>query len=972
MSEPLPEEQRASRLSRLLRSRSTSNMFDTINSSLASPRTNSPSSFQVSSQHHQNHTTTDDSGRWSIKSLKREWKSRNHASSLSHFPGGKASDKTNSELHNPIASLPSRNGRNPRYRSQSSSGILLGGQGPSHQEWPERTSSRKGWVHPLRTSVSSKTLSRIICSEDTRPENQSPVRKDVSRSRSSTRVATEPARGGYDYQSTVQVKQSASDSGFNDRNRASSRKVPTQSRPSNPHQRPTLSRGASKNSLTISIENHGQRAGQLNLGYPGTSTSSQAVERGVLSQQTLAPPRDPLLPDSPGFPKMLAAMTFPSPPSTTSRPSSSDKNIGPTVSYQETAADPPIVRPRTSSKRACAYSSLPAASLDELLMQSSRPLAELGDGARLASEQEKCPMTDVEDNSLATSTGAENTSSTTDDVKYRPVSCASSSPAGTAYGPATPATSDKTSSQRQSLISDITTTSSSRQGSPTTIGSGTCTVDVKEGKSYPAGATHRFCSSLPTMSPTVGQSCDKRDLSSINLTLKGCYQISGSKTITNIQTPVFPNRDVDGRKSIVERRMARRAKVQAYKRRDLDAAKLALRTASLGSMTLTCKDSPVLGWFAHDATQPRRLSLRERSNAHTGHTAPARNTAHEGPSITRQDPASSGVGPMASRNALDVPETSSATLPGNDWTLSPIMTIEIVPEYASVPNSQEATRRITLSPIMIVADLRSRPGSPALSISSIHSPVTPHTSSRPALKHRLKIIPQTRPRPVSIMMQRNPTTGDIERTISSASKANRHSFTSMPSLPPSPSSPSIRRRSHPPGVFSSAQVRTGWDRDIALEEQILDTSDEGESNHSRGRVASIRERLQREKLAREEEISELVEKTINAIKPGDSNRGGTEKSHEHIEQQIEGRIQRLEEDGDAWLRVVKGLLENMSKTLHDIREENNIGGLTMNEFTVNLDAEAKRISSYNPPTPGVPSLTTAAFNKKSEGIQNID
>ncbi|XDG01882.1 hypothetical protein ABKA04_001497 [Annulohypoxylon sp. FPYF3050] len=218
------------------------------------------------------------------------------------------------------------------------------------------------------------------------------------------------------------------------------------------------------------------------------------------------------------------------------------------------------------------------------------------------------------------------------------------------------------------------------------------------------------------------------------------------------------------------------------------------------------------------------------------------------------------------------------------------------------------------------------------------------------------------------MMQRNPTTGDIERTISSASKANRHSFTSMPSLPPSPSSPSIRRRSHPPGVFSSAQVRTGWDRDIALEEQILDTSDEGESNHSRGRVASIRERLQREKLAREEEISELVEKTINAIKPGDSNEGGTEKSREHIEQQIEGRIQRLEEDGDAWLRVVKGLLENMSKTLHDIREENSIGGLTMNEFTVNLDAEAKRLSSYNPPTSSVASLTTTVMDKKTEAI----
>ncbi|KAI1086885.1 hypothetical protein F5B19DRAFT_107646 [Rostrohypoxylon terebratum] len=945
MSEPLPEEQRASKLSRLLlRSRSTSNMFDAVKDSQISSGPSSLSRYIASQHHHNhNHTLAGDSGRWLIKSFfKGEWKSRAHTGSSSHLPGREAPYKTSSELHSPIAFSPGRNGHHPRCRSQSSSGILLNGQGPAHQEWPERTSSRKGWVHPLKTSVSSKALSRIICSEDTRPENQSPVRRDVSRSRLSTRVATEPVGGDYDYQSTAQVKQPASDGGFNDRNRASSRNVPTQSRPSNPHQRPTLARGATKNSLTISIENHGQRAGQLNLGYSGTSTSSQAVERGVLSQQTLAPPRDALLPDSPGFPKMLAAMTFPSPPSTTSRPPSSDKNIGSTGSYQESIADPPMVRPRTSSKRACAYGSPLAASLDELLMQPPRPVAELGDATRLASEQGNFPMTNVKDNFLAVATGAENTPLATGDVKYAP-SCASSTPAGTTYDSTTPATSDKTSSQRQSLISDITTTTSSRQGSPTTISPGTCTVDINENKSYPTAATHRFCSSLPTLSPTVVQSCNKRDLTSTDLTLQGYYQTSGSKTTTMIQIPVFTNYDVDGRISIVERRMARRAKVQAYKRRDLDAAKLALRTTSSRSMTLTCKDSPVLGWFAQDTTQPRKLLQRELSHVHVGHIASTGNTAHDNPSmaIARDDPTL-----PASRSARDVAETRSTTLQGNNWTLSPIMTIEITPEYASFPNPQQATSRISLSPIMIVADLRSRPGSAALSISSIHSPVTPHASSRPATKHRLKIIPKTRPRPVSVMMQRNPATGDIERTIFS-SKANRHSFTSMPSLPPSPSSPSIRRRSHPPGVFSSAQSHDDRDHDTALERHVPDTSDEGESNHDRGRVASIRERLQREKLAREKEISELVEKTIDAIKPGNSSHDETEKSYEHFEQQIEGRIQRLEEDGDAWLCVVKKLLENMSKTLHDIREENNTKGLTMNEFIVNFNAEEKRILSRN-------------------------
>ncbi|KAI1205998.1 uncharacterized protein F4807DRAFT_249829 [Annulohypoxylon truncatum] len=963
MGSPLSEE-RASKLSRLLHSRSTSNIFDVINSSLATPRTNSPSGSHVSSQHHTG-TPPSESGRWSIKSLKREWKARTHARSLSYFPDGRVSNKMSSEQRDPATYLPNRDGHVSRYRSKSSSGILFGGRVPVHQEWPERISSKKGWGHPLRTSVSSRTLSRIICSEEATPETQSPVRKDISRSRLSTRVAPEPTGGGYDYQTTVQIKQPASDSGLDDRNGASSRKVPTQSRPGDPH-RPTLSRGASKNSLTISIENHGQQPEQLNLGYLGTSTPSQAAGRGILSQQTLAPPKDPLLPDSPGFPKMLAAMTFPSPP-TTSRPPSSDRSIGSTTPCQASTTDPPTVRPRTSSKRACTSSGLPTASLDELLMQPTRPVmkpAELNDASRLTSIPGKCLTTSIVGTSPPIATGQDDTSLVIGELKSRPSSSASSMPAGAAYDSVTPATSDNANSQRQSLMSDITVTSS-RPGSPTTAGSRTCTVDINESRSCPNGVTRRFCSSLLAISPSLGQSCYKQDLSSTDLALRICNYNSGGKTITNMQIANFTSRDADGRKSIVERRIARRAKVQAYKRRDLDAAKLALRAVSLGSMMLESKDSPILGWFTDSAAHQRMVSLRKLSHAHVDHVISARNGSCDDSFPPREDPAPSKSGQMASKSTPDVPETSSATSGSNDWTFSPIMTIEIIPEYSSVLGPRQATNGITISPIMVVADLQSRPGSPVLSVSSIHSPVNTYASSRPALKHRLKIIPQTRPRPVSIMMHRNPTTGDIERTVSSTSKANRHSFTSMPSLPPSPTSPSIRRRSHPPGILSSTQSPATWDSTIALGQSIPSATGQYEGNENKWRVASVKERLQREKLAREEEISELVEKTINATKPGESNQGEMEKSQgEHIEQQIEGRIQRLEENGDAWLRVVKGLLENMSKTLHDIREENNTGGLTMNEFTVNLDAEARRISSCSPPTPVVSSLTAGAFNKE--------
>ncbi|KAI2464005.1 hypothetical protein F4781DRAFT_414622 [Annulohypoxylon bovei var. microspora] len=966
MGSPILEE-RSSKLSRLLHSRSASNMFDIVNSSLNTTRANSPSSSYLSSQYHIG--ASSESGRWSIKSLKREWKARTHARSLSHFPDGRVLDKTNGEHDNAVTYLPSRNGHISRFRSKSSSGALLG-RVPDHQEWPERISSRKGWSHPLRTSVSSKTLSRIICSEDTTPETQSSVRIDASRSRSSTRVTTEVAGGCYDYQATVQVKQPASDSGLDDRNGTSARKVPTQSRPSNPHRRPTLSRGASKNSLTISIENHGQRTGQLNLAYSGISTSSQSGDSGILPQQTLAPPKDPLLPDSPGFPTMLAAMTFPSPPTTTSRPPSSDRSIGSTTPYQASITDPPTVRPRTSSKRACTSNGVLTASLNELLMQPTRPIHKLpgpNDASHLGSASEKCLTSSTDGKSVAIATGMENASLVTDDLKSRPSSGASSTKAGTGCDSVTSATTDNANSQRLSQLSDITAMTSSRQGSPTTAGSGTCTADVNESTSSPNRVTHRFCSSLPTISPTLAQSYYKKDLNLTNLTLRGCNQSLGGRAVSDMPIANFASRDVNGRTSIVERRMARRAKVQAYKRRDLDAAKSALRTAALEPMALESTGSPILGRFTDKAAHPRKLSPRELSHASIDHVVP---------SLPREDLALSRLGQIASNaSSLEILGTTPATsVLGNDCTLSPIMTIEIVPEYSSDLLPGQAINEIAISPIMVVADLKSQPGSQMLSISSVHSPATTYTPSRPALKHRLKIIPQTRPRPVSVMMHRNPTTGDIERTVSSTSKTNRHSFMSMPSLPPSPSSPSIRRRSHPPVPFSWTPSPTVWDPTEPLEQLVANNSDqeeeeEEEYRETKFRVTSMKERLQRAKLAKEEEISQLVEKSFNASKPGGSIRGEIEKSQgEQIEQQIDGRIQRLEENGDAWLRVVKGLLENMSRTLHDIREENSTGGLTMNEFTVNLDAEARRISC-NPPTPIVTSPTTPGFGNEVGAVK---
>ncbi|KAI1098083.1 hypothetical protein F4804DRAFT_325734 [Jackrogersella minutella] len=966
MDKPVLEE-RALKLSRLLRSRSTSNMLDIVDDSSLATRDNAPSSSHISSKYHTSVPRPSEGSRWSFRSLRKEWRSRTHAYSLSHLPDGGEADKIAGFEHCNQATFPNRQCHLSRFRSRSSSGALLV-QASGPQEWPERISSRKGWGHSLRTSVSSRTLSKVNHSDNTPPDTQIMAGKGGSRPSSSTRV-----RVGECYGPQL----------IADKSRATAQKVPTQSRSSEILRRPVVTRGTSKNSLSLTIETHEHKHGQSSLCHLGNSPPSHQcpkVDRDVLTQQILPPSRDPLTPESPGFPKMLAAMSFPAPPSV-SRPPSSDKSTNSTILGQANTTEPPTIRPRTSSKRACISNSIPTASLDEVLMQPAWPIIKppkLDDALQPHSKSEKCLTLTPMASPVAVAVGTENVSLALGDLKSQPSSGASSTPLGTGYNSITSATSGNTDSQRQSLLSDITAMTSSYQGSPTTdtqwdfftgstlTDSNTCSTDAHEANEGfdPRGeSNHRHIVS----SPIPIEFCHREDQKLADLELRRYSQSLSGKVIADDTIASFASCDVDGRKSIVERRIARRAKVQAYKRRDLDAAKFALRGASIGATALESKDSPILGWFTDNVTRPRNLSLREPSQARIINLMPTRNrSCHELFSLSREDSALLKPGQITSESTAKMVKTTSATsAPTQACTLSSIMTTEITPqEHDCASVLASATHEIAISPIMVVADLKPQPDTSALSISPAYSPIITYSPSRPTFKHRLKIKPQPRQRPMSIMIHRNPVTGDIERTTSSPNKSNRHSFTSMPSLPPSPNTLSLRRRSHPTGIVSLVQPSGVWNP-TDLEQLVWDSADQEERNENKSRAVSRKERLQREKLAKEEEISELVEKTINAAKPGQSDGGGINNSEgEHIAHQIEGRIQRLEENGDAWLRVVKTLLGNMSKTLEDLREEDNSGGLTMSEFTINMDAEARRMSFYNTPAPMMASFTSAAGRKR--------
>ncbi|KAI6093039.1 hypothetical protein F4821DRAFT_221963, partial [Hypoxylon rubiginosum] len=266
----------------------------------------------------------------------------------------------------------------------------------------------------------------------------------------------------------------------------------------------------------------------------------------------------------------------------------------------------------------------------------------------------------------------------------------------------------------------------------------------------------------------------------------------------------------------------------------------------------------------------------------------------------------------------------------NDFVLSRIMNTEISPSWCNslAADPQVAVNKIDISPIMVVSNLKPQDEPSTLHQTTADPPAIPQPP-RPSIKQRLKITSQPRQKPIPIMIHRNPATGGIERTTYVTNKSNRHSLSSMPL---SDSIMSLRRRSHPVGnTRNDSPIPPASFENVAsemVEAVRLDTDLDEHSN--RLRIGSRRERIQKAKLSRNQEISRLVAETLSAPRRQDKTRQSQE---DHAAQEIEIRLQRLEENGDAWLQVVKSLLNNMSKTLAELRENDDNEGLIKREFT---------------------------------------
>ncbi len=143
---------------------------------------------------------------------------------------------------------------------------------------------------------------------------------------------------------------------------------------------------------------------------------------------------------------------------------------------------------------------------------------------------------------------------------------------------------------------------------------------------------------------------------------------------------------------------------------------------------------------------------------------------------------------------------------------------------------------------------------------------------------------------------------------------------------------------------------------------------EEEKRDSRSRSDIIKERLQQQKEEKEREISNIVARTVIPT-PAPTNYEEASSPEQSPESnsvgEVERRLRRLQRNGDAWLQVMGPLLENMNKTLEAV-QKGGIGGsspkLSMSEFMIDMDAEARRSSMLSQSVPAIRQF--AASQKK--------
>lgn len=192
-------------------------------------------------------------------------------------------------------------------------------------------------------------------------------------------------------------------------------------------------------------------------------------------------------------------------------------------------------------------------------------------------------------------------------------------------------------------------------------------------------------------------------------------------------------------------------------------------------------------------------------------------------------------------------------------------------------------------------------------------------------------------------------------------------------------------------------------------DDMSSSEEEEERPNPTQRLANIKERLRKEKQQKEEEIASMIARTVvtvprtqeehdtsyddepspNATHEDEptntpSQDGPTSASREDefadesrdtaipSTPELEQRIETLSRKGDAWTGVMGPLMKNMSRMLLEMQGDGMCVGLSMREFSVDKEAEAKRISIYGQAASSTRVGETTNVNTHTENATKIN
>ncbi|KAI1746418.1 hypothetical protein F4680DRAFT_20618 [Xylaria scruposa] len=930
--------------------------------------------------------------RWSLQSLRRNKRVKlQRHSSQSHFPEN-VTPGTTAEGHRYIAittPVPKNSHTTgPWFRSQYPI-FLPRSQSPlrppsSPRAWPERKSSKAASVSSPEKGITLEGLKHPHHSStrsiDREPLPRPPVPEKARARALSNRISTDqllramlnPVEEG----SEPDLGASLKELGFQRAPGVEQAQMQTQSLvavheeehdKSEIHQQSAASNISPPTKLPHDeMWKQSPSASPQHRGSPRPSSKASRRPSNIVVQGNLAVPKENLAPESPGFPKMLAKMSFPSPPKG-SRPSSPCSTAPSIADSQVSVGSRPIVQPRTSSRRAGTSMSVSGISLDGIVMQkrpSSRPtksdrpthvLMEADSDTTTVKAPGSHPPTPLTEksNSLEHVIPNELTSS----ADSTGPACEES---GVGFG------GDSQENQRESLASQLTATTNYSRNSTLTYNSSYSSASEVSTQSKatitvpkPHSDTrqkleHIHSASMEDTSPrpTVLGKDDAGMFETSHPDLSRNHDEATRPTL-RLSTVLNPNAETNPKpKSIIERRMARKAKVREYKMRDLDASRPDV------------VDSPILGYFEEPNGGRRRSTLSMATTISEASSELLRNADTQA-SIHLHHP----VPFKEDRNPTDTAVERSSTS-GVQLNISTIVATSIEPIYPETPHWHNSG--ITMSPIMVVADVKSQPGSPTLRFSTMARPDSSSIRTVARLKPMM-ISAHSRQKSHTVTISRNPATGAIERSASAPidHKLNRRSLMSMPTPPLSPEVTQLpKKRYSLPPVQLNLSVTPRERTPLSRSEWYSSYAEEREQESRLRSTTSVQERVMREKLQKEKEITDIVEKTVG--RPPTQTEYEDERdslpSEQNNSESLEKRLRRLERTNDAWLSAMKPLLATMARTLDDMRVDDRSRSLRMSDFVIDMEAEAKRITHSRRGEKERPQMTWQSFDNVISGM----